>query len=148
MYLWAIGQPMPSGYPLIRREQNFFVREFPKFAGGCCDWIDWIAHECNIEIESAFYGGDKRIGKYKVDGYWQEQNKVFEFHGDYWHAHQSMFPDETALRPSIKHKDKTPKTIKDVCMIVKSYGTLRVKAIQWKSSGNINGEHWLIFVQR
>ena len=27
LYLWAIGQPMLSGYPLIRREQNFYVRE-------------------------------------------------------------------------------------------------------------------------
>ena len=117
LYLWAIGQPMPSGYPLIRHEQNFFVREFPEFAGGCCDWIDWIdwiAHERNIEIQSAFHRSEKRIGKYKVDGYCQEQNKVFEFHGDYWHAHPSMFPDETALHPSIKHKDKTPKTIKEV----------------------------------
>ena len=49
-----------------------------------------------------------------MDGYCQEQNKVCEFHGDYWHAHPSMFPDETALHPSIKHKDKTPKTIKEV----------------------------------
>ena len=114
LYLWAIGQPMPSGYPLIRREQNFFVREFPEFAGECRDWIDWIAHEHNIEIQSSFHGGEKRIGKYKVDGYCQEQNKVFEFHGDYWHAHPSMFPDENALHPSIKHKDQTPKIIKEV----------------------------------
>ena len=39
LYLWAIGQPMPSGYPLIQREQNFFVREFLEFASGCRDWI-------------------------------------------------------------------------------------------------------------
>ena len=114
LYLWAIGQSMPSGYPLIRRAQNFFVRELPEFAGGCCDWIDWIAHERNIEVQSAFHGGEKRIGKYKVDGYCQEQNKVFEFHGDYWHAHPFMFSDENAFHPSIKHKDKTPKTIKEV----------------------------------
>ena len=68
-----------------------------------------------ISRQSAFHGREKRIGKYKVDGYCQEQNKVFEFHGNYWHAHQCMFRDETALHPSIKHKDKTPKTIKEVC---------------------------------
>ena len=95
---------MHSGYPLIRHEQNFFVKEFPEFAGGCRDWSDWIAHEHNIEIQSASHGGEKRIGKYKVDGYCQEQNKVFEFHGDYWHAHPSKFRDENALHPSIKHR--------------------------------------------
>ena len=100
---------MPSGYPLIRCEQNFFVREFAEFAGGC---RDWIAHERNIEIQSAFHGGEKRIGKYKVDGYCQEQNKVFEFHGDYWHANPSMFSDKNAFHPSIKHKDKTPRLSK------------------------------------
>ena len=67
---------MPSGYPLVRHEQNLFVREFPEFAGGCRDWIDWIAHERNIEIQSAFHGGEKRIGKYKVGGYCQEQNNL------------------------------------------------------------------------
>ena len=106
LYLWAIGQPMPSGYPLIRHEKNFFVREFPKFAGGCRDWIDWIAHECNIEIQSAFHGGQTRIGKYKMDGYCQEQNKEFEFHGDYWHDHPSKFPTKmcSSLPSSIRTK--------------------------------------------
>ena len=114
LYLCAIGQPMPSGYLLIRHEQNFFVREFPEFAGGCCDLIDWIAHECNIEIQPAFHGGEPRTGKYKVDGYCQEQNKVFEFHSDYGHARQSKFPDENTLHPCMKHKDKSLKTIKEV----------------------------------
>ena len=44
----------------------------------------------------------------------RNKTKLFEFHGDYWHAHPSMLSDENALYPSIKHKDKTPKTIKEV----------------------------------
>ena len=26
LYLWAIGQEFPAGYPLIRRQEKFFVR--------------------------------------------------------------------------------------------------------------------------
>ena len=45
LYLWAIGQNFPAGYPLIRRQEKFFVCEFSQFSGGCCDWIDWLIHE-------------------------------------------------------------------------------------------------------
>ena len=61
LYLWSIGQNFPAGYPLIRRQEKYFVREFQKFSGGCCDWIDWLIHECNIEIQSAFDGEEKKI---------------------------------------------------------------------------------------
>ena len=50
LYLWAIGQDFPAGYPLIRRQEKFLVREFPQFSGGCHDWIDWLIHDRNIEI--------------------------------------------------------------------------------------------------
>ena len=62
LYLWAIGQNFPAGYPLIRRQEKYFVREFPQFSGGCRDWIDWLIHERNIDIQPAFHGGEKKIG--------------------------------------------------------------------------------------
>ena len=52
LYLWAIGQNFHAGYPLIRRQEKFFVREFRQFSGGCRDWIDWLIHERNIENQS------------------------------------------------------------------------------------------------
>ena len=45
LYLWAIGQNFHAGYPLIRRQEKYFVREFPQFSGGCHDWIDWLIYE-------------------------------------------------------------------------------------------------------
>ena len=60
LYLWAIGQNFPAGHPLIQRQEKFFVREFPQFSGGCHDWINWLIHERNIEIQSAFHGGEKK----------------------------------------------------------------------------------------
>ena len=36
----------------------------------------------------------------------QELNTVFEFYGDYWHAHPDIFPNENAHHPTRKHDDK------------------------------------------
>ena len=112
--LWAKGQNLPAGYPLIRRQGKYFVHEFPQFSGGCCDWIDWLIHEQNIEIQSAFHGGEKKIGSYKVNGFCQELNTVFEFYGDYWYCHPDQFPDENAVYPAVKDKDDNPMTVKDI----------------------------------
>ena len=114
LYLWAIGQKLGVGFPLVRREENNFRREFPQFATGCRDWIDWLIHERNIKIESAFHGGEKKIGNYKVDGFCSDLNTIFEFYGDYWHAHPDQFPDKNALHPTIKDKDGNPMSVKDI----------------------------------
>ena len=114
LYLWAIGQKLGVGFPLVRRGENNFRREFPQFAAGCRDWIDWLIHERNIEIQSAFHGGEKKIGNYKVDGFCSELNTIFEFYGDYWHCHPDQFPDENTIHPTIKDKDGNPMTVKDI----------------------------------
>ena len=49
-------------------------------------------YEHGMKIQSAFHGGEQKIGKYKVDG-----RSVFEFYGDYWHAHPDKFPNENGL---------------------------------------------------
>ena len=112
LYLWAIRQNFPASYPLIRRQEKYFVCECPQFSGG--DWIDRLIHERNIEIQSAFHGGEKKIGPYKEDGFCQELNTIFEFYGDYWHCHPDQFPDENAVHPTVKDKDNNPMTVKDI----------------------------------
>ena len=114
LYLWAIGQNFLAGYPLIRCQEKFFVCEFPQFSGGCHDWIAWFIHKRNIEIQSAFHGGEKKIGSYKVDGFCSELNTVFEFYGDYWHCYPDQFPDENIVHPTVKDKDDNPMTVKDI----------------------------------
>lgn len=44
-------------------------------------WLMWVAHSRGIEIQHAKNQGEKRIGQYKVDGYCEALNKVFEFNG-------------------------------------------------------------------
>ena len=111
--LLICGQNFPAGYPIIRRQEKYFVREFPQFSGDCHDWIDWLIHERNIEIQSAFHGGEKNW-PYKVSGFCSELNTVFEFYGDYWHCHPDQYPDENVVHPTIKDKDENPMTVKDI----------------------------------
>ena len=105
---------MGVAFPLVQREENNFRQEFPHFVAGCCDWINWLIHECNIKIQSAFLGGEKKIGPYKVDGFCSELNTVFEFYGNYWHCHADQFPDQNTVHPAIKDKDGNPMTGKDI----------------------------------
>ena len=80
------------------------MREFPQFAAGCRDWINWLIHERNILILSAFHGGERKIGSYRVDGFCSELDTVFEFYGDYWHAHPDQFPTKTHFTLLLKIK--------------------------------------------
>ena len=132
---------MGVGFPLVRREENNFRREFPQCAAGCRDWIDWLIHERNIKIQSAFHGGGQKIGLFKVDSFCQELNTVFEFYGDYWNCHTDQLPDESTIHPTIKDKDGNPLTVRIfVPEIINVYKTCKIKAIMSKSSGKKIGK--------
>ena len=107
-YLWAIGQHFPAGYPLIRHQEKYFVDEFPQFSGGCCDWIDWLVHEWNIEIQSAFNGGEKKIGPYKVDSFFQELDTISNFMVTTGIVIQTSFLTKTLFTQLLKTKMETP----------------------------------------
>ena len=41
----------------------------------------------SINIRHAENGGENRIDNYLVDGFDEENNTVYEFHGCFWHGH-------------------------------------------------------------
>ena len=49
-------------------------------------WLSWLAETEEIDIQHARNGGEKRVGGYSLDGYCQERNTVYEFHGCFWHG--------------------------------------------------------------
>ena len=49
-------------------------------------WLSWVAEKDEIDIEHVRNGGEKRVGKYSLDGYCEERNTVYEFQGCYWHG--------------------------------------------------------------
>jgi hypothetical protein len=49
-------------------------------------WLSYIAEKENIHIEHVRNGGEKRLGRYSMDGYHEESNTVYEFQGCLWHG--------------------------------------------------------------
>ena len=88
LYLWSIGQDMPSG-PFVRRkvENDFKPEKRDKY---CLmyDWMDYMAKIKDVKIEHKMNTGkEKKVGPYPVDGFDQEHNSIMQFHGCYWHGH-------------------------------------------------------------
>ena len=56
-------------------------------------WLDFISSYNHIQIQHAENEGEFKIPntKYSADGYCQETNTIYEFHGDYWHGNPKKF---------------------------------------------------------
>jgi hypothetical protein len=86
LYLWALSQPMPTGYYVRREKENNFKKEeyFNKIS---IEWLDYIAYRDEVYIKHAHNYGEKRIGHFVVDGFDSSTNTIYEFNGCYFHGH-------------------------------------------------------------
>ena len=51
--------------------------------------VKWLSYEMernDIHIQHGRNGGEKRVGKYSLDGYCEERNTAYEFQGCFWHG--------------------------------------------------------------
>lgn len=60
-------------------------------------WIKYLSYTEGHTIQHAQNGGEKSIGPYLVDGYYETENEkvVLEFHGDFWHGNPSKYARTT-----------------------------------------------------
>ena len=49
-------------------------------------WLSYEMEKNGIHIQHVRNGGEKRVGKYSLDGYCEERNTVYEFQGCFWHG--------------------------------------------------------------
>ena len=49
-------------------------------------WLSYVMKENDIRIEHVRNGGEKRVGKYSLDGYCEEFHTAYEFQGCFWHG--------------------------------------------------------------
>ena len=49
-------------------------------------WLSYTAEKEEIRMQHARNGGEKRVGKYYLDGYCEETHTAYEYQGCYWHG--------------------------------------------------------------
>ena len=109
LFLYCIGQTMPTG-PFVRRclENDFKPEETGKYLLAY-DWLDWTSQCLGRTIQHKLNRGkEKKIGPYPVDGYDPQTQTVYQFYGCYWHGHRCWL----TLSQNGKEKwEKTARTI-------------------------------------
>jgi hypothetical protein len=90
----------------------------------CISWLDNISNITGLYIKHMLNGGEYKIPgtRYTVDGYCEETNTIYEFHGDYWHGNPEVYaPDFTNTMLKTSMGELYQKTIKRE-EIIKSLG--------------------------
>ena len=49
-------------------------------------WLSYTAEKEDIDIQHVKNGGEKRVGKYSLDGYCEETHTDYEYQGCFWHG--------------------------------------------------------------
>ena len=76
------------------------------------DYLNTISIKNNVTIQHAENGGEHRIkgSRFKADGYCDETNTIYEFHGDVWHGNpKTQDPDYTIHNKSMEQRYKETK---------------------------------------
>nr|CAD2201106.1 unnamed protein product [Meloidogyne enterolobii] len=58
-------------------------------------YLQWYEESLGVELKTAHSkGGEHMVGKFKVDGYIEKEDRAIEIHGCVWHACKKCFGDE------------------------------------------------------
>ena len=52
-------------------------------------WLSYMTEKEGIHIQHHRNGGEKRVGRYSLDGYCEETHTAYEYQGCYWHGKNS-----------------------------------------------------------
>jgi len=102
------------------------------------NWLRSIELSEGISIQHAESGGELRVrhskGHYLVDGYCEETNTVYEFHGDIWHGNPACFsPDDCPhpFRPEITAKQLHEATIAKEDFLRQHFNVITIWETDW-----------------
>jgi hypothetical protein len=93
----------------IVRESGYGTGERQSFLA--LKYMKWIEEVEGVQIQTAnSEGGEKKIGRFKIDGYVQAADRGIEVNGCVWHAHHCRFSDPDMV---IKQLDKTVAKVRE-----------------------------------
>ncbi len=85
----SIARVPPDGYPRAR------------YSDVSCEWLEYLARFEGVDDlvhAGNSSAGEKKVGRYAVDGFSPSRNTVYEFYGCWFHGCPECFPDEKQLR--------------------------------------------------
>ena len=53
-------------------------------------WLSYVMEKEDIHIQHVRNGGEKRVGRYSLDGYCEETHTAYEFQGCFWHGKEQQ----------------------------------------------------------
>ena len=88
LYLWCLGQKMPTGYYSVREKKHNFAKQ-TRYSNEAIQWLEHVSRTKNITIRHAKNSphGEIRIENYSVDGFHEDSKTVYEYYGCYYHGH-------------------------------------------------------------
>ncbi len=109
LYLYCLMQDMPTGWYVRRQKENNFKPETSHhYSRQAVQWLEWIMKTEGIEIRHEFNGKEKRLGRRQlaVDGWCKEKQRVYQFHGCYWHGHRCALNLDAGGHPKVFNETK------------------------------------------
>ncbi len=78
--------------PIARIPPSGYNDQYSKVS---IEWLEWTARVKHINIQHALNGGEKCLPgtRYKLDGYCEETNTAYEYHGCLFHGCRKCFSD-------------------------------------------------------
>ena len=134
LYLWALGEAMPSGY-FVRRQAPYFKPRCNKKYLVMFAWMDAVAKEKKIRILHRLNSGKEfRVGPYLCDGFDPVSKTVYEFDGCWFHGHKCRLTEKTwqkyehLMEQRRKHTEKKAQYIRE-----QGYQLVTMKECECKS---------------
>ena len=90
LYLKCMGEDHCTGYYIVRRRgNNYRAEESQQISPAATEWLCFRAITNNVNILHQYNHGEVSIGeqKVRVDGLVPKLDRVYQFHGCYWHGH-------------------------------------------------------------
>ena len=53
---------------------------------GESEWLEWVAQDKSIRLQTSDNGGQIRIGPFLVDGFCSDKNTILEFYDCFYHS--------------------------------------------------------------
>lgn len=98
-------------------------------------WLTHIENTKGIKLQTIMSPeGERRIGKYRADGFHEDSRTVYEYHGDFWHGNPKFYdPSERHPMSKVEYGKLMKKTLhKEMYIRDKGYNYVCIWGHEWK----------------